>query len=67
MRTLCQELDVPFIDMVGRFRDHAHAEDPPRELFLRGDRYHPNPEGYEVVAQAVLATALESDWLEPSH
>ena len=67
VRQMCAELEVPFIDMVERFRAYAHEVDPPRELFLRGDRYHPNPKGYEIVAATVLEAAREGGWLTPSH
>jgi lysophospholipase L1-like esterase len=67
VRLLCAELDVPFLDMVARFRDHAYETDPPRDLFLRGDRYHPNPEGYEIVARTVMQAALENGWLQPTY
>lgn len=65
VRALCAEIEVPFIDMVAEFREHAHQEDPPRELFLLGDRYHPNPEGYAVVARAVMSAIQAQGWLEP--
>ncbi len=64
VRKLCEELEVPFIDMVAEFREYAHQEDPPRELFIRGDRYHPNPEGYRVVARAVIEAFEGLGWLE---
>lgn len=67
VRGLCAEIEVPFIDMVAEFRERAHQENPPRELFLLGDRYHPNPEGYAVVAHAVVAAIQALGWLEPSQ
>lgn len=58
-----RRLDVPVIDLAETFREHAHAEAPPRELFLRGDRYHPNAEGYHLVAREVLEAVRERGWL----
>lgn len=55
--------DIPVIDLAGLFREHARAQDPPRELFLRGDRYHPNPEGYRLVAQRVAGELAARGWL----
>jgi lysophospholipase L1-like esterase len=67
VRGLCEEIGVPFVDMVGEFREHAHRESPPRELFLTGDRYHPNPEGYSVVARAVVSALEAQGWLETTE
>jgi lysophospholipase L1-like esterase len=67
VRELCEEIGVPFIDMVAEFREYARQEQPPRELFLTGDRYHPNSEGYAVVARTV-ASALEAQgWIGGSE
>ncbi len=55
---------IPVIDLADLFRGHARAEDPPRELFLRGDRYHPNPEGYGLVAGKVIEELQTRGWLE---
>ena len=67
VRALCAEIQVPFIDVVAEFRERARQESPPRDLFLFGDRYHPNPEGYLVVARAVVAAIQAQGWLEPSQ
>ena len=56
---LCNQLS----SLDREFRSRAREEDPPRELFLRGDRYHPQPEGYGIVAECVLAAAREHGWL----
>ena len=32
----------------------ARQSDPVHELFLKGDRYHPNREGYRIVAGEVV-------------
>jgi lysophospholipase L1-like esterase len=60
---VCQRIDVPFVDLAEVFRAHAHEVDPPRRLFLRGDRYHPTPEGYRLVAEEVRRVAGEKGWL----
>ena len=60
---LCGRLNIPFVSLEREFRDWAYREDPPRELFLRGDRYHPRPEGYAIVAQRVLELIREQGWL----
>jgi len=65
VRRVTAELGVPFIDMTEHFREEAHRTDPPKRLFLRGDRYHPNAEGYRIVAESVRDAALENGWLEP--
>lgn len=54
--------DIPVIDLSDLFRKHARAVDPPRELFLRGDRYHPNPEGYRLVARRVVEELAAQGW-----
>jgi len=63
LRETCRQLGVPFVDLAEEFRSHARTTTPPRELFLRGDRYHPNPEGYFLVAKRVLEVLKEMDWL----
>lgn len=63
---LGRQLQVPYVDVASAFRSEAHASQPPRKLFVRGDRYHPNPMGYDLTAQA-LATALrELGWVPAS-
>lgn len=59
---LCGRLDLPFVSLEQEFRAAAHAEDPPRELFLRGDRYHPRPVGYAIVAERVLRLLQDEGW-----
>lgn len=63
LRATCRQLDVPFVDLAEEFRRQARTADPPRQLFLRGDRYHPNPEGYYLVAKRVIEMLKERDWL----
>lgn len=62
---LAAQLSVPYVDVASAFRRAAHASDPPRTLFVRGDRYHPNPEGYALTARA-LAEALRGLGWVPS-
>ncbi|MFT7169107.1 MAG: lysophospholipase L1-like esterase [Paracoccaceae bacterium] len=57
---VCGELDMSFFDLTGRFRSVARKETPPRQLFIAGDRYHPNAEGYGVVADVVLEQLLST-------
>jgi lysophospholipase L1-like esterase len=61
---LCQELDIPFLDLAQVFR--AAAAEGSRGLFLRGDRYHPSARGYRLVAEAVLERLLTLGWLPES-
>jgi len=64
LQRIVEKLDVPVIDVAGRFREEVRKSAPPEQLFLRGDRYHPNARGYEVVADEVLKTIVRSGWLE---
>jgi len=61
---VCAELELPFVDLADEFRRHARQSNPPRQLFLKGDRYHPTPEGYFLVATTVLGLIREQGWLE---
>lgn len=63
LRRTCEKLDVPMVDLAEEFRAAARASDPPRQLFLKGDRYHPNPDGYHLVARAVLELLRGEGWL----
>ena len=49
--------------MLDEFRARARTQTPPRQLFLRGDRYHPNPEGYGLIAEKVLGSIRTLGWL----
>lgn len=60
---ICQDSDVPFVDVLTPFRDQARQPDSP-ELFLRGDRYHPSPLGYRIVADELVAALRERGWLD---
>ena len=57
VREMTADLGVPYVDVASAFREEAHATQPPRRLFVRGDRYHPNAAGYRLTA-ATLAGAL---------
>ncbi len=59
LRGLCEERGIPFISMIDDFRAAARSTTPTKALFVRGDRYHPNPAGYGIVAQRVLDLARE--------
>jgi len=67
VRALAADLGVAFVDLTGPFRAAARETEPPRRLFLRGDRYHPNATGYEIVAQSVLDSVREHGWLPPAR
>lgn len=60
---LCETLGIPFVSFEAEFRAAAHAQDPPLELFLRGDRYHPRPQGYAIAAEAVHELLESEGWL----
>lgn len=59
---LCAELGVPFIDLAQVFREHF--ESAGEDLFIPGDRYHPNPGGYTLVARALVRLARSEGWLD---
>ena len=63
LRETCAELGLPFFDLTEDFRRRAREGDPPVPLFLKGDRYHPNPLGYRIVADRVAAALAEQGWL----
>jgi lysophospholipase L1-like esterase len=59
LETACAARGIACLDLAATFRAHALAQIPPAELFLRGDRYHPNRDGYALVA-AGLVRLVES-------
>jgi lysophospholipase L1-like esterase len=63
VEALAAQLDVPYVDVASAFRREAHASDPPRTLFVRGDRYHPNPRGYALTAEALAAALRGMGWV----
>ncbi|MCA9002676.1 MAG: SGNH/GDSL hydrolase family protein, partial [Planctomycetes bacterium] len=62
MEEICADLDLPFIDLASCFVDAV--KETGASYFLRGDRYHPNAEGYSVVAQSVMEELERQGWLE---
>jgi lysophospholipase L1-like esterase len=65
LRETADELGISFVSLADRYRARARELDPPRRLFLRGDRYHPNPEGYRIVAESVMEEIRGRGWLPP--
>jgi lysophospholipase L1-like esterase len=63
LREICERVDVPFVDLAEQFRAEAMKSDPPAEMFVYGDRYHPRPIGYRIVAENVLEVVRERGWL----
>jgi lysophospholipase L1-like esterase len=63
LHQICADRGVPFVALIDGFRERARSTDPVTRLFLRGDRYHPNPEGYGLVAQSVLDVVRAQQWL----
>lgn len=62
LRKIVEKFDVPVIDVAEKFRAEVRKADPQPQLFLRGDRYHPNPQGYAIVAETVFATLDRQGW-----
>jgi lysophospholipase L1-like esterase len=67
VRDLAADLDVAFVDVPEAFRERARARVPQEQLFIRGDRYHPNAAGYETVARAIRQRLVELGWLSSQH
>lgn len=63
---VCAGLDVPFFDLAAEFREAARATAPSPALFIPGDRYHPNAQGYGIVAREVLTVLRARGWLPAS-
>lgn len=62
LRETCASLELPFVDLAEEFRRSARQADPAVELFLKGDRYHPNPTGYRIVAEGIVRLILGRNW-----
>lgn len=62
VRELAQKLEVDFVDLAAEFRSVVDATDQPLDLFILGDRYHPNEDGYEIVARAVADLVEARGW-----
>lgn len=65
LRAIAEPLGVDFIDMGERFRAESRSSDPPAKLFVRGDRYHPDAQGYSIVARSVAEVVRARRWFEP--
>ncbi len=66
-RGIAEPLGVAFLDIVEPFRGAAREQTPPRALFISGDRYHPNEDGYAIVANTVTAALQQRAWLAQSR
>ncbi len=64
LRGICEKIDAPFVDLAEKFRETARETDPPREMFVYGDRYHPRPLGYRIVAENVVRVLRDRGWLD---
>ena len=60
----CDELEVPFMDLVDVSSEGLRSGAAPDGLFLWGDHYHPNARGQDMVAEAVLGMITEQGWLD---
>jgi lysophospholipase L1-like esterase len=58
LERIVERFDIPVVGVSGRFREEVRKTDPPVQLFLRGDRYHPNAKGYTIVAEALVEELL---------
>jgi lysophospholipase L1-like esterase len=58
LKTTMESIDVPFLDLASVFRESLSTNGESQRLFVRGDRYHPNAEGYALVARSVAAQIL---------
>ena len=64
---VAEPLGIAFVDIVGTFRAEARTSTPMKRLFIAGDRYHPNADGYALVAREVRDTLLERGWCGPAR
>jgi lysophospholipase L1-like esterase len=55
LRATMEAIEVPFLDLASEFRESVQASGGSQRLFVRGDRYHPNAEGYALVARSLSA------------
>lgn len=62
-RSIAEPLGIGYLDLVELFRAEARSQDPWKRLFIRGDRYHPNAEGYRLVAEGVFADLKRRGWI----
>jgi len=61
-RSIAEPLGIAYLDLVESFRAEARSATPMKRLFNRGDRYHPNADGYALVARGVLQGLSERGW-----
>lgn len=66
LQGLCEEIGVPYVDLSESFRVAVRSDEDLPNLFLRGDRYHPTPAGYGLVADRVVAELRREGWLPAS-
>lgn len=64
VKAMAANLGVDYLDVLERFRADARTTEPPKRLFVRGDRYHPNARGYELVAQALNEYVRQRGWID---
>jgi lysophospholipase L1-like esterase len=63
LRDACESRGIVFVSLLEAFRQRVADKGSDHRLFLRGDRYHPNPEGYGIVAERVLEAVRARGWL----
>ncbi len=67
VQALADRLQVGFVDVPQAFRLELAERGRGTELFIRGDRYHPNAAGYELVARTALQRLEALGWLEVGY
>ena len=60
LSTVCGDLGMPFFDLTDRFRAEVRQDTSGRRLFIQGDRYHPNGDGYGIVADVVMGELVSA-------
>jgi len=66
-RAIAEPLWIASVDLVEPFRSQTRSSDPPPRSFVRGDRYHPNASGYEVIARNIGEKLERRAWLGGSQ
>ncbi len=61
---LARGVGAEYVDVLGAFRAAARASEPPEQLFIVGDRYHPNARGYAIVARELEHRIRERGWAQ---
>jgi lysophospholipase L1-like esterase len=62
-RSIAEPLGILCLNLVDPFREAARASEPMTRLFVRGDRYHPNAEGYSILARGVRDALQREGWI----